>query len=313
MTSVLPAQLWLLAGNHPKEVWAHTHAQSSRLPDCQQLNRSRRVWNILLMAKHQLPIQDLHLNDVEKEHSGCIHSLAFPFGRGFTRETTKDTKAPPFACPLLHGRILTRSWKAAVPLQGPPSLSRLPAPFQSFSSNINPPSSSKYLTAPSHVIIKATIVMRSYGCRRIFLPRPCFHFLTNICILSQNFPRLLYAWGRILFCFFESLIKCRTARFLEEGDEKKKDVAFFYSKNSCNFIWAFFIVSAAKGSTARMLDRLVAFTEDIMRFWKSYLVTQGILCTRSPVSALAPLMIPFPNSVFREGCSLSQSFWLCLF
>ena len=143
MTSVLSAQLRLLAGNCPKEVWAHTHAQSSRLPGCQQLNRSRRVWNILLMAKHQLPIwdRDLRLNDVEKEHSGCIHSPAFPFGRGFTRETTKDTKAPPFACLLLHGRILTWSRKAAVLLQGPPSLSWLPAPFQSFSSNINPPAS----------------------------------------------------------------------------------------------------------------------------------------------------------------------------
>lgn len=113
-------------------------------------------------------------------------------------------------------------------------LCRVPHPYHGcqphFSLSVvisTPPSSSKYLTAPSHVIIKATIAMRSYGCRRIFLPRPCFHFLTNICILSQNFPRLLYAWGTILFCFFESLIKCHTARFLEKGDEKKKDVAFF--------------------------------------------------------------------------------------
>lgn len=141
MTSVLSARLQLLAGNPLKEVWAYTHAQSSHLPGCQQLSRSRRVWSILLMAKHQPPIwdSDMCVNNVEKEHSVCIHSLAFPFGRGFTRDTTKDTKAPPFACPLPHGRILTWSWKAAVLLQGSPSLSRLPAPFQSFSRNVNPP------------------------------------------------------------------------------------------------------------------------------------------------------------------------------
>lgn len=73
------------------------------------------------------------------------------------------------------------------------------------------------------------------------------------------------------------------------------------------------MVSATKRSTAKMFDRVVAFTEDIMRFWKSYLVTQGILCTRSPLSAPAPLIIPLPNSILWEGCLLSQSFWLCLF
>lgn len=137
---MLSGHLQLLAGNPLKEVWAYTHAQSSPLPGCQRLSRSRRVWNILLMAKHQPPIwdSDMCLNNVEKEHSGCIHSPAFPFGRGFTRDTTKDTKAPPLACPLPHGRILTRSGRAAVLLQGSPSLSRLPAPFQSFRRNVNP-------------------------------------------------------------------------------------------------------------------------------------------------------------------------------
>lgn len=157
--------------------------------------------------------------------------------------------------------------------------------------------------------------MHSYGCRRILFPRSCFHFLTNSCVLSQNFPRLLYAWGRILFWFFFwKLDQMLYSQVFRTRRRKEKGCGFFYSKNSCNFIWACFIVSAAKRSTAKKtFDRLVAFTDDITRFWKSYLVTQGILCTRSPVSALAPLMIPLPNSILREGCSLSQSFWLRLF
>lgn len=120
---VLPAQVWLLAGNCPKEVWAHIHAQSSRLPDYLLLNRSRQVWNIFLMAKHQLRIQEWELcllNDVEKEHSSCIHSLPFPLGRGFAREATKDSKAPPFACLLLHGCILTWKWKSSCASPGSP-------------------------------------------------------------------------------------------------------------------------------------------------------------------------------------------------
>lgn len=142
MASVLSVQLWLLTGNRPREAWAHTHAQSRRLPGCQQRNRSKGRCEISfwwLNTSSQIQGGDPRLNEVENEHSGCIRSSAFPFGRGFTRETTKDTKAPPFPCPLLHGCVLIRSWKAAVLPRGPPSLSRLPAPFQSFSSDINPP------------------------------------------------------------------------------------------------------------------------------------------------------------------------------
>lgn len=120
--------------------------------------------------------------------------------------------------------------------------------------------------------------------------------------------------GEFCFGFFWKLDQMLYSQVFRTRRRKEKGCGFFYSKNSCNFIWACFIVSAAKRSTAKkMFDRLVAFTEDITRFWKSYLVTQGILCTRSPVSALAPLMIPLPNSILREGCSLSQSFWLRLF
>lgn len=224
---VLSAQVWLLAGNCPKEVWAHVHTQSSwlpGLPDCLLLNRSRWVWNIFLMATHQLRIQDweLFLNGVEKELSSCIHSLAFPFARAFTRETTKDSKAPPFAWVLLHGCILIWRWKSSCPLQGPLSLSQVPAPFQSSSNIINSPA---FLD-----INKITIATHSYGCCRILFPRSYFHFCRNICILSQNFPRLLYAWGKILFCLFEGLIKCCTARGLEQGDKRKRMWLFFIAK-----------------------------------------------------------------------------------
>lgn len=134
---VLSAQVWLLAGNCPKEVWAHIHTQSSwlpRLPDYLLLNRSRRVWNIFLMAKHQLRIRDceLCLNDVEKECSSCISSLAFSCGIGFAMEATKDSKAPPFACLLLHGCILTWRWKRSCASSGSPVCVTAPSPISVF-------------------------------------------------------------------------------------------------------------------------------------------------------------------------------------
>lgn len=86
---------------------------------------------------------------------------------------------------------------------------------------------------------------------------------------------------------------------------------YIYSKNICNFIWSFFIFSAAKRSTSKIFNRMVAFTEGIMRFWKSYSVTQGILCTRSPVSALTLL-----NDTSSKQCSprglLTESIFLTL-
>lgn len=201
---------------------------------------------------------------------------------GRLRKTQKNILLPACCCMAVswHG-----GGRAAVLLQGALSSSQLPAPFQSSSNIINPPA---FLD-----ITKTTIAMHSYGCCRILFPRSYFHFCRNICILCQNFPRLLYAWGKIFFCLFEGLIKCCTARGSEQGDKRKR-MWLFYSKNSCDFIWAFFIVSATKRSTAKMFDRMVAFTEDIMRFWKSYLVTQGIVCTRSPLSAPAYLIIQLP-------------------
>lgn len=92
---------------------------------------------------------------------------------------------------------------------------------------------------------------------------------------------------------------------VQNKETKGKGCGFFYSKNSCDFIWAFFIVSATKRSTAKMFDRMVAFTEDIMRFWKSYLVTQGILCTRSPLSAPAYLIIQLPQHSLKGQLAVS--------
>lgn len=47
----------------------------------------------------------------------------FPLEEDLAGRLQKDTKAPPFACLLLHGRFLTQSWKADVLLQILSSLS----------------------------------------------------------------------------------------------------------------------------------------------------------------------------------------------
>lgn len=138
---------------------------------------------------------------------------------GRLQKTQKTLLLPTCCCMAVswHG-----GGKAAVFLQGPLSSSQLPAPFQSYSYIINPPA---FLD-----ITKNTIAMHSYGCCRILFPRAYFHFCRNISILSQNFPRLLYAWRKIFFCLFEGLIKCCTARGLEEGDKKKRMWLFIIAK-----------------------------------------------------------------------------------
>lgn len=224
---VLSAQVWLLAGNCPKEVWAHIHTQSSwlpRLPDYLLLN-SQDGYEISfwwLNISSEFGTASCAWMMLRKSALAAFPLWHFPLEEDLPwrlQKTQKHLLLPACCCMAVswHG-----GGKGAVLLQDLLSVSQLPAPFQSSSNIINPP-------AFLH-ITKTTTAMHSYGCCRILFPRSYFHFCRNICILSQNFPRLLYAWGKILFCLFEGLIKCCTARGLEQGDKRKRMWLFFMAK-----------------------------------------------------------------------------------